>query len=98
MVADLGLSSVQLAASKPEDLPLWPENVHAARVFEGMATQWRVGPAGPVGLVYESVPHVAQGARVSPRRLHAAWPGLRVMELEALAMFAEWRKQEASAR
>lgn len=34
---------------------VWPENWQGLCVFLRMQTQWRVGMAGPVGLVYDSV-------------------------------------------
>lgn len=66
----------------------------AVRLFEAMATQWRMGPAGAAGLDYAVLPWLARRLRLRCRRRDVA--NLRVMEAEALAVFAE--RREAAAK
>lgn len=54
-----------------------------------MATQWRTGAGGAVGLDYAVIPGVALSLGIDPRRAWALLNDLRVMEDEALLMFAE---------
>jgi hypothetical protein len=68
---------------------VWPDNVQAINAFVAMATQWRVGPGGPIGLDYSALPHVLRLTK-TPR---ADWPdifdSLRVLEDAALETMRE---------
>lgn len=70
---------------------VWPENLPAVNTFIAMSSQWRMGPAGPIGLDYAALPAVLRLTQV-PR---ASWPdtfeGLRVMESEAMKILGEPR-------
>jgi hypothetical protein len=70
---------------------VWPENLPAVNAFIALSTQWRMGPAGPVGLDYAALPPVMRLIGL-PR---ATWPdvfeGVRVMESEALKIMGESR-------
>lgn len=70
---------------------VWPENLPTVNAFIAMSSQWRVGPAGPIGLDYGAIPAVLRLITL-PR---ATWPdvfdGLRVMESEALKVMGESR-------
>lgn len=76
-------------------VPVWPGQEPAARLFQGMLTQWRMGPAGPVGLDYGVISVVARGVGLRRRQAAAAFEELKVMEDEALAFFAERKGGDA---
>lgn len=60
-------------------------------VFIAMATQWRVGMAGAIGLDYAAIPAVLRLCAI-PRARHAdIFDDLRAMEAEALDYFKEQR-------
>lgn len=73
-----------------EDLELWPENWEPVHLFGRLLTQWRMGPGGPVGLVYEAVP-VVLGRKPPKRRWPELLVALQTMERAALEWFAELR-------
>ncbi len=65
--------------------PIWPDNQTPLRLFMALQTQWVAAPAGGVmGLNYASVPLVAKGLRISPRKQARAMPALQIMEAEGL--------------
>lgn len=77
----------------PDDAcPVWPENWAAALAFAAMVTQWNVGMNGPVGLRYEVLPLVLRLRGVPRAQWAEVFDGLRIMEAEALAIFAERRR------
>ena len=45
-------------ARKIEPLGIWPENWRPVCIASGMHTQWRMGPAGPIGWDYNALPIV----------------------------------------
>lgn len=73
---------------------VWPDNADAVRLFVAMATQWRMGSGGPVGLDYGIVPQLARHLGLRKRRLRAAFNGLQVMEAAAL----DWVDQQLQAQ
>lgn len=87
-----GIASLERPDEPAEDEGLWPENLWPARLFEAMKTQWRVGPAGPVGLDYNVREMQAELIRL-PRKLRRdTYEALRDMEYAALNYFAERRE------
>lgn len=66
------------------------------QAFVRLGTQWQVGMGGPIGLRYEAIPIVLRLQGV-PR---GDWPHvfdcLRVLEAEALRVFAERQEQRGS--
>lgn len=76
---------------QPQEIEVWPETDTPARLFAGLLTQWRMGPAGPVGLDYAALPVVERRLRIGRRAAREAFAGLQVMEAEALRWFAEQR-------
>lgn len=71
---------------------VWEENEPALRLFVACMTQWRMGPAGPVGLDYAVVPLMArQVAGIRRRELRGLWWQIQVMEDAALEWFSEQR-------
>lgn len=71
------------------DFEVWPDNLPAINVLIAMATQWRSGPGGPIGLDYNVLPSVFRLQNI-PRR---AWPDVfddvRTVESVALGMMNE---------
>jgi hypothetical protein len=91
--AAFGASPGEVAGPAHEDAAvceLWPETVGALRLFEAMMSQWRVsGMGAPTGLDYAAIPATARLLGLERGALRRAFEGLRVMEAEALAWFAE---------
>lgn len=54
-------------------------------------SQWRIAMGGPTGLDYAAIPATARLIGLAGGKLRRAFAGLRVMEAEALAWFAEQR-------
>ncbi|QOR55721.1 MAG: hypothetical protein YHS30scaffold667_17 [Phage 65_10] len=81
---------VVLPASPQDEQVLWADNRWAVLLFQGMLTQWRMGPRGPVGLDYGGpLDRVERQVRLPRRERRAAFDGLQVMEMAALNYFAE---------
>jgi len=72
-----------------EDVEVWPDAWPAFCLFEALGTQWRLGPGGPSGLDYTAIPGTAKMIGLKRRDLEEAFPALRVMENEALAVMVE---------
>jgi hypothetical protein len=68
---------------------VWPEHETPLSLFCAMLTQWRHGPQGHMGLDYAVLPIVERRLGIEPDAARAAFPGLQMMEDEALAWFAE---------
>lgn len=66
---------------------MWPENWPVLRLFASLATQWRVGFNGPVGLDYQAL-NGWSGRRLLAGIPRADWDALfadlQIMELAAL--------------
>lgn len=74
---------------------IWEEHLQAFDVFCAAITQWRMGPAGPIGLDYAVIPQVARDVvGIRKRDMRQVWAPLQVMEGAALAWFSEQREQE----
>lgn len=78
----LGLTEAEIA---PPPVDVWPDCWPAVELWFVLQTQWRVGPAGPIGLDYNVLPWVMRqcGIRSSEQRA-ALFEDLRVMERAAL--------------
>ena len=77
-------------ARKIEPLGIWPENWRPVCIASGMHTQWRMGPAGPIGWDYTALPIVE--ARIDvPAGDDAAdeFSALQVIEGELLTLLRE---------
>lgn len=92
MLAELK-ARAPLPPPPPPSCTVWPCNSPSVSLFEGMLTQWRVGPSGVVGLDYSVLPIVARSRGIAPRRINALLPDLQVMEDEALGYYAELAEQ-----
>jgi hypothetical protein len=82
---------------KPEHKPnkehqdIWPENLHAFRVFCRLRTQWNCGMNGPVGLRYEAASLALRLEQVPPREWPEVIEGIQQMEIETLRIWREKR-------
>ena len=77
-----------------EDVEVFEDNWDAFRVFDCMATQWRVGMSGPTGLDYNVIPMCLDSLGFKKKQLKLILPDLRVLESEALKVMAEDRKRK----
>ena len=69
-----------------EAVDLWPENDRVLNLFCAVATQWRMGFGGPVGLDYNVVFHLMARMRLADADYDDLFHDLRVAENEALAV------------
>jgi hypothetical protein len=87
----LAAFGIEAGPAPEEEFHIWPENWSAVGAFASMLTQWNVGMAGPVGLRYESLPVVLRMIDVAEDEWRVIFSAIRVMEGEALRIFAERR-------
>ena len=71
---------------------VWPENWQALETFSALQTQWRIGMGGPTGLDYAVLPAVMDLQHIPAPDRPALFDSLRVMEAEALRVFADRQK------
>lgn len=77
---------------------IWPDNVRAFNVFQGLRTQWRIGMGGPTGLDYTVAYHRMQRMDLSPQEFNQLDEDLQVMEASALTMMHEQMEEQSSKR
>ncbi|MGI4847556.1 MAG: DUF1799 domain-containing protein [Janthinobacterium lividum] len=65
---------------------VWPDNILAVEVFIEMATQWRTGFSGPVGLDYGVLSMVMDVAGVPKKKRNEVFRDLKAMEVAALGV------------
>ena len=63
----------------------WPDNEAALSLFARLATQWRTGVNGAIGLDYSAAAHVMDIEDIRRDQRSQMLDDLRVMEDEALA-------------
>lgn len=68
---------------------VYPDNWQAVKVFRDMATQWRAGPGGPIGLDYGALPSVFRIRGIAVRDRSEIFDGIQIMEAEALKTMRE---------
>lgn len=68
---------------------MWPENLAAYQLFDRVATQWRAGMNGPIGLDYGAAYPVMERMRLSDAEWLDMLDDLRVMEQAAMATISE---------
>jgi len=81
------ISQLLPAASAPAIFELWPENETAFRLWCSLRTQWRVGPAGLIGLDYTAIPAVMELQGIAPEQRSTLFAALRLCEAVALDVF-----------
>lgn len=72
-----------------QEAVIWPEDQPVVEVFAASATQWRIGPLGPVGLDYGAVRWIMQLHSLNATR--ELLEALQVMERAAIEWFTEGR-------
>ncbi len=70
-------------------LPLSGAAREASRLFDAASSQWQIGMAGAVGLLYGGVESAARALQID---WVEAFPYLQVLEFEQLEVWAEERK------
>lgn len=68
---------------------IWPENVQAFNLFQGLRTQWRVGINGPTGLDYFVAYHRMDRMGLTAEEYQQLDQDLQVMEVTALAVMSK---------
>lgn len=63
---------------------IYPDNVQTVEVFKRLHTQWRAGPSGAIGLVYESLDRVFKRLGVAEDDEADVFDCLQIMEMAAL--------------
>lgn len=71
---------------------IWPENALAFDVFCRCRSQWFIGPGGPTGLRYESLPFIFKMAGVPKKKYKDLFQAVQVMESEALRIMINRNK------
>jgi len=69
----------------PVEIELWPDHWPVVQMFCRLATQWRVGAAGPTGLDYNVVYYELERAGHKGEDFDEMFECLRVMEHSALS-------------
>jgi Phage related hypothetical protein (DUF1799) len=74
--------TVDEASGPPVEV--WPDNLAPVNIFIAMATQWRLGPGGPIGLDYAALPAVMRLCGIPKKERAEAFDGIRILEDAAL--------------
>lgn len=69
-----------------EVIDLWPENERVLGLFTSVATQWRMGFSGPVGLDYGVVLHFMGRMHLADADHDDLFHDMRMAENEALTI------------
>jgi hypothetical protein len=67
-----------------QEFALWPDNERAVTLFTSIATQWRTGMGGPIGLDYNVLFHRLDRLKLESDDYEQLFFDLRMMEREAL--------------
>lgn len=79
---------------KSADVNVLPQNWPVLQCFSDLQTQWRSNMGGATGLDYTAIPIVLDRHGIfKPKKRAQVFDGIRIMEAEALAIFAERREQ-----
>lgn len=77
---------------------IWPDNVRAFNLFQGLRSQWRVGMAGPVGIDFLVAYHRMDRMNLSPEEYDHLDNDLQIMEGEALRVISEQLEERSAKR
>lgn len=83
---------------EPEAFEVWPENGPALELFLAAGTQWRHDRNGPTGLDYAAVEALMRLRRTRKRDRADLLADVQIMELAALAVWAERRERATTRR
>lgn len=70
-------------------IEIWPDNVRAFNLFQGLRTQWRVGMNGPVGLDFMVAYHRMDRMGLTPDDYAQMEQDLHIMEAAAINVMYE---------
>jgi hypothetical protein len=82
--AKLAAAGLRLEDHPRPTVDLWPENEAALALFRRISTQWRIGPAGAVGLDYNVVYREMDRLRLGDEGQDEMMAAIRVIEAAAL--------------
>jgi len=69
-----------------EEIEVWPENEAALILLGNMATQWRVGPGGVIGLDYNVMLRLMDRMKLSDQEFEHLFQDMRIAEAEAIRL------------
>lgn len=78
----MGLTTADVADQF--DIEVLPDNLDSVALFTDVMTQWRMGPAGPIGLDYAALESVMRIRRIPRGEREQLLEDVRVMESAAL--------------
>ena len=73
----------------PADVDVWPENWATVQLFDRVATQWRIGGRGPVGLDYTAMYPVMDRMQLGAADWLQMLDDIRAMEEAAMVQMQE---------
>jgi hypothetical protein len=77
---------------------VWQDCWTSVGVLSAIATQWRVGGDGPIGLDYAAIPVALRLMGIPRREWQQVFDDVRVMEDAALKYFAFMRKRNGRSK
>ncbi|WP_313401506.1 DUF1799 domain-containing protein [Stenotrophomonas sp.] len=86
--AELAGSGLKAKHFQPPEVDLWPECALPIEIYSRVATQWRVGAGGPIGLDYGVIFYEMDREGLEGEKRDEVMAGIRVIETAALAEFA----------
>lgn len=86
--AELAEAGLKAKHFKRPEVDLWPECALPFEIYCRVATQWRVGAGGPIGLDYNVVYYEMDREGLTGERRDEVMAGIRIVEAAALAEFA----------
>lgn len=72
---------------------VWESNWPSALAFSALATQWRMGSDGPIGLDYTAIPPTLRLIGIGRSQWPQVFDDVRVMEDAALKFFSYMRNR-----
>ena len=85
--AKMGLPAELVAQAEGfADCLVYPDNWPVVMIFRDMATQWRVGPGGIVGLDYAALPVVTKIRGIKQREMGDMLDSIQIMESAAIEL------------
>lgn len=71
------------------DEGIFPDNWQTVKLFSDVATQWRAGPAGVIGLDHNVLPMWMKVRKIGPEDEEDILEGIKIMERAALRSLRE---------
>ena len=86
---EAALFGLKLSEIPPEEIEVWDVNWDSFNLFAALATQWRTGMGGAIGLDYNCIPVVASLLGYKKKHTQEMFSDIMVMENEALLTMGE---------